>query len=140
MVVGPFLWIAPEHHYEFMHFDPDDGLLIVLEGFKTVNLISPEYLDSLYLNPLGSYGRTVQSQVILNSSEPGLIRYDNAKYPKFGGVHVWTGKLEKGDCLYIPAVSPASTFFLLLHASVLVLVSSDNFREANPFSKCVLGT
>jgi hypothetical protein len=27
---GPFLWIGTKSHYEFCHFDPDDGLLVMV--------------------------------------------------------------------------------------------------------------
>lgn len=32
MHAGPYLWIGAPKHYEFCHFDPDDGLLCILAG------------------------------------------------------------------------------------------------------------
>jgi hypothetical protein len=29
---GPFLWIAREGHYEYTHFDPDEGCLMIVQG------------------------------------------------------------------------------------------------------------
>lgn len=60
---GPFLWLAPKGHYEYSHVDPDDGLLMILRGSKHVRLHSPDQLDRMYPNSLGSKGRTIQSQV-----------------------------------------------------------------------------
>ena len=73
---GPFLWLAPKGHYEFCHFDPDDNILIVLSGKKHVRLYRALDLKKLYPNPLGSMGKTIQSQV--NCNEP-----DQNKYPEF---------------------------------------------------------
>lgn len=33
---GPFLWVARAGHFEYCHFDPDDGFLFVVTGRKTV--------------------------------------------------------------------------------------------------------
>mmetsp|Transcript_2712 Transcript_2712/g.3656 ORF Transcript_2712/g.3656 Transcript_2712/m.3656 type:complete len:734 (+) Transcript_2712:116-2317(+) len=95
---GPFLWVAPKGHYEFCHFDPDDGLLIVLSGKKTVRLFPPSHLDEMYPNGLGSYGRTIQSQVDGIGASPNL-----QQYPKFENVRGYETVLESGDMLYIPA-------------------------------------
>jgi tRNA-Thr(GGU) m(6)t(6)A37 methyltransferase TsaA len=63
---GPFLWLAPAGHYEFMHFDPDDGMLILLTGRKRVRLFpAASPMDAMSPNPLGADGRTVQSSVDL---------------------------------------------------------------------------
>ena len=63
---GPFLWFAMKGHYEFCHFDPDDNFLIVLSGRKHVRLYPACYLENLYPNPLGSRGKTIQSNVDCN--------------------------------------------------------------------------
>lgn len=72
---GPFLWIAREGHYEFCHFDPDDGFLVMISGRKKIKLYGCD-IKTMYPNPLGSKGKTVQSQV--NCDEP-----DFDKFPKF---------------------------------------------------------
>jgi hypothetical protein len=38
---GPFLWIAPVGHYEYLHIDPDDNFLLILSGSKTIRLFAP---------------------------------------------------------------------------------------------------
>ena len=72
---GPFLWLARKGHYEFCHFDPDDNFLIVFSGEKHVRLYRADDLDNLYPNPLGSYGRTIQSQV--NCDNPDFKKFSN---------------------------------------------------------------
>lgn len=64
---GPNLWIAHSNHYEFNHCDPDSSLLCVTYGFKKIKLFHPKFLNSLYCNPIGSKGRTIQSQILLNN-------------------------------------------------------------------------
>eukprot|EP01121_Diplochlamys_sp_Union-15-3_P021656 TRINITY_DN8887_c0_g1_i1.p1 TRINITY_DN8887_c0_g1~~TRINITY_DN8887_c0_g1_i1.p1 ORF type:complete len:279 (+),score=42.77 TRINITY_DN8887_c0_g1_i1:264-1100(+) len=93
---GPHLWIGCTGHYEFCHFDPDDGLLSIITGRKKVTLFSYNYLKHLYPNPLGSPGRTVQSQV--NCDDPDLERF-----PLFEEVVREECILEPGEMLFIPA-------------------------------------
>jgi hypothetical protein len=64
--LGPYMWVALKGHYEFCHFDPDDNFLAMIQGRKRVRLFGHD-LDSLYPNPLGSQGKTVQSQVLTGS-------------------------------------------------------------------------
>lgn len=70
---GPFLWLARTGHYEFCHFDPDDNFLIVLTGKKIVKLFEAKDLKKLYPNPLGSKGKTIQSNV--DCDNPDLTLY-----------------------------------------------------------------
>lgn len=81
---------------------------MVLKGRKHVKLISPAYVENMYPNPLGAYGRTVQSQVVFSTVETeageSQILYDRERFPGFAQVEVWTGYIEEGDCVYIPAV------------------------------------
>ena len=69
---GPFLWIAHEGHYEFCHFDPDDGFLVMIAGTKRIRLYGCD-INTMYPNPLGSKGKTIQSQVYCD--EPDLDRF-----------------------------------------------------------------
>ena len=96
--LGPYLWVALKDHYEFCHFDPDDNFLVMIRGRKQVRLFEYNHLQSLYPNPLGSYGKTIQSQV-------DLEKVDIEKYPKFGtnGMTCQHTVLHPGDMLFIPA-------------------------------------
>lgn len=96
--MGPFLWIAPGEHYEYTHFDPDDGMLFVVSGEKRLKLFHYEYLDHMYPNPLGSKGRTIQSTVDVEASPQNLQHQ-----PLFSQVTCDVGTLRAGDCLFIPA-------------------------------------
>lgn len=93
---GPFLWIAHKGHYEYCHFDPDDGFLIVLNGSKQVRLFECDFLHNLYPNALGTKGRTVQSRV--NCDDP-----DVDEHPLFLNTRCHYGVVHSGEMLYIPA-------------------------------------
>jgi len=92
---GPNLWLALKGHYEFNHFDPDDNFLVMIKGRKRVRLFKHD-IDSLYPNPLGSHGKTIQSQVNLDSP-------DLEKFPKFANAHCQHTILHPGEMLFIPA-------------------------------------
>lgn len=94
--MGPYLWIAPEGHYEYTHCDADDGLLFLISGQKTIKLFHWSYLEEMYPNALGSKGRTIQSQV-------DLTDMDYKKYPLVRNVVAETCVLRPGDLLFIPA-------------------------------------
>lgn len=96
--MGPFLWIAPGEHYEYTHFDPDDGMLFVVSGEKRLKLYHYEYLEHMYPNPLGSKGRTIQSAVDVEATANNLKHQ-----PLFSQVICDVGTLHAGDCLFIPA-------------------------------------
>merc|ERR1712243_32918 len=70
----------------------------MIKGRKRVRLFGYSHLEALYPNPLGSYGKTVQSQVDLDD-------VDMEKFPKFGsnGLTCQQTILEPGDMLFIPA-------------------------------------
>jgi hypothetical protein len=93
---GPYLWIANAGHYEYCHFDPDDGMLAVLHGSKQVRLFAAEDLARLYPNPLGTKGRTIQSQV--DCDDPKL-----ADHPLFENIKCFHSVVRPGQLLYIPA-------------------------------------
>merc|ERR1711874_125751 len=93
--LGPYMWLALAGHYEFNHFDPDDNFLVMIRGRKQVRLFGHD-LDNLYPNPLGSEGKTVQSQV--NCDNPDL-----AKFPLFSSAMCQHCVLSPGEMLYIPA-------------------------------------
>jgi len=93
---GPHLWIGSQGHYEFTHYDPDDGMLVMIQGQKRVRLISPRHLHAMYPNPLGSLGRTIQSQVDLEAKDLAT------NFPQFQPEFVQETILGPGDCLFIP--------------------------------------
>lgn len=99
---GPFLWIANKDHYEYNHYDPDDGLLIVVNGEKKVRLFGCCDLDNLYPNDLGTKGRTVQSRVNFGEEEDEDIDA-YVDFPMFKQATCHHGYLTNGDMLYIPA-------------------------------------
>lgn len=96
---GPFLWIARAQHYEFTHMDPDDNLLMVLRGQKIVRLYDC-IVEPLKPNPLGSKGRTIQSQINCYSAIEVENEHD---LEKFKQVTCHYCLLEEGDVLYFPA-------------------------------------
>merc|ERR1719374_525260 len=96
--LGPYMWVALKGHYEFCHFDPDDNFLVMIQGRKQIRLFGYDHLDALYPNPLGSYGKTIQSQVDLEN-------VDIEKFPKFGSNSMTFQQtiLYPGEMLFIPA-------------------------------------
>ena len=64
---------------EYCHFDPDDGMLIMIKGRKQVRLFGCD-MENMYPNTLGSKGRTVQSQV--NCDNPDLEQHPMFKNAK----------------------------------------------------------
>ena len=67
----------------------------MIEFRKQVRLFGID-LDNLYPNPLGSHGKTIQSQV--NCDNPDLV-----KYPNFAKALCQYCILEPGEMLFIPA-------------------------------------
>lgn len=128
---GPHLWVASRGHYEFTHYDPDDGLLMMIQGQKRVRLISPAHLHAMYPNTLGSLGRTIQSQVDLEDENLA------SNFPLFDRSFVLETVLNPGDCLFIP--------FGWWHqvTSLTASISINMFwgpKEDNGFLNCVLFT
>ena len=93
--LGPYMWVAHQSHYEFCHFDPDDNFLVVIRGRKRVRLFGHD-LSSLYPNPLGSHGKTVQSQVDCDAA-------DLRRFPLFANARCEETVLAPGEMLFIPA-------------------------------------
>ena len=54
----------------------DDNFLVMIQGRKQLRLFGLDQLSNLYPNPIGSQGKTIQSQVNLDNP-------DLTKYPKF---------------------------------------------------------
>merc|ERR1719427_835225 len=68
----------------------------MIEGRKQIRLYSCEHLQQLYPNPLGSKGKTIQSQVDCDSP-------DLEKFPLFNEAVCHFAVLQPGDMLFIPA-------------------------------------
>ena len=68
----------------------------MVQGRKQVRLFPLDCIDSMYPNPLGSQGKTIQSQV--NLDHPDL-----QKYPSFANTHCQHCILHPGEILFIPA-------------------------------------
>lgn len=94
--LGPYMWVALKGHYEFCHFDPDDNFLFMVTGKKQVRLFGLYSIECLYPNPLGSHGKTIQSQV--NLDQPDLERF-----PLFSRAKCQHCILHPGEMLFIPA-------------------------------------
>ena len=73
---GPFLWLARDGHYEYTHFDPDEGCLIIIEGKKQVRLFDSKDPSLLKPNKYGSMGRTIQSSI-------GMVSKNVTKIQKY---------------------------------------------------------
>ena len=93
------MWVALKNHYEFCHYDPDDNFLIMIQGRKQVRLFGYDHLNSLYPNPMGSYGKTIQSQVDLDNVDK--VRFVN--FTEDPTLHCQHCVLHPGEMLFIPA-------------------------------------
>eukprot|EP00053_Salpingoeca_punica_P007258 m.66767 g.66767 ORF g.66767 m.66767 type:complete len:355 (-) comp14067_c0_seq1:118-1182(-) len=93
---GPFLWIAQQGHYEYCHIDPDDGMLLILNGRKTVRIFDDVNFRRLYPNPLGAKGRTLQAQV--DCDNPDL-----EQFPDYADAEAYECTVSSGEMLFIPA-------------------------------------
>ena len=91
---GPFLWIGQEGHHEYMHVDPDEGMLMILHGKKRVCLFGYDDFQGMEPHAKGSSGRTIQSSFDLECET------DQEKVKARSGL---IGELNSGDILYIPA-------------------------------------
>ena len=68
----------------------------MIQGRKQLRLFGLDQLPNLYPNPIGSQGKTIQSQVNLDNP-------DLTKYPKFTDAQCQHCILHPGEMLYIPA-------------------------------------
>ena len=74
---------------EYCHVDPDDGMLIMIQGSKQVRLFGCD-VEPMYPNAKGSKGRTVQSQVDCNCP-------DLQQHPEFVKAKCHYGVVEPGE-------------------------------------------
>lgn len=94
---GPFLWVAHEGHYEYCHYDPDASMMMMIEGSKQVRMFSCQDLEKLHPNPLGSRGKTIQSQIDCDALQLDV------NYHQFKDATCYHCQLNQGDMLFIPA-------------------------------------
>lgn len=73
------------------HYDINDNLLCGVRGRKRLVLFHPEEVRHLYADGTAS--------LVLDVDQPDLLRF-----PKFAKAMAWTGVLEEGDVLFIPAM------------------------------------
>lgn len=52
---GPYIWIAPLNHFEYLHMDPDDNFCVIIKGAKRFRMFSTVDFQRCYPNPLGSH-------------------------------------------------------------------------------------
>jgi hypothetical protein len=78
------------------HFDGQDNVICVVKGYKLVHLYSPWELHRLY--PRSNKLLPIESS--FGSVSNGLTAQE--RYPLLKDVHRWQGKVEAGECLYIP--------------------------------------
>ena len=87
---GPFLWLARDGHYEYTHFDPDEGCLIIIEGKKQVRLFDSKDPSLLKPNKYGSMGRTIQSSI-------GMVSKNVTKIQKYKFCHQYDLEIFVSD-------------------------------------------
>lgn len=111
-------WMGDSRAITSMHKDPYENIYCVIDGYKDFTLISPtdlpyvpykEFECSNYVN-VTSDGFGIKAQI-----EDGKIRKvswididplkpDLIEHPDFVKAHVYTVRVSKGDCLYLPAL------------------------------------
>ncbi|KAL6042699.1 jmjC domain-containing protein 5 isoform X2 [Balamuthia mandrillaris] len=106
---GPFMWIAPPGHFEYVHIDPDDNFLCIVRGQKRVLLFNPAHLPKMSVNPLGSLGFTLQTQMdllgdgsCLTSQDKPSLEQLHDTYPSFEDVVCEECTIQDGEILFIP--------------------------------------
>jgi hypothetical protein len=52
---GPYLWIAPLNHFEYLHLDPDDNFCVIIKGAKRFRMFGTQDFMRCYPNLLGSH-------------------------------------------------------------------------------------
>ncbi|KAL0481464.1 lysine-specific demethylase [Acrasis kona] len=94
---GPYLWIAPDGHYEYTHVDAHDNFCAIIRGRKNFRIFSTGDFDKLYPHDFGSKGKTVQSRVHLDNIDYEL-------YPKMRQAVCMEADIGQGDVVFVPSL------------------------------------
>lgn len=98
------LWVGPIGHLECLHYDPMDGTLVQLHGYKRVVMFPPSQTFNLYPYPFYAhlrYGLRLRSWF----SRVYPDRPDFEAFPRLRQAmqHKYELMLQPGEVLYIPA-------------------------------------
>ncbi len=89
------LWMGYGSNKSHLHFDPEENLLIPINGAKELIIFEPKYTKYIYQN-LDKGGNILQSKV-------DIFNLDYKKFSKIKNVKYYQIKVEPGDALYIPS-------------------------------------
>jgi Cupin-like domain len=94
------LWLSARGTASWLHYDANGchNLNVQVRGRKRVVLCSPDRCDLLY-----PYARTTFDVSFGQFSQVNVFEPDLDRFPLFAHVVQWTGTLEVGDALFIPA-------------------------------------
>lgn len=111
-------WMGDSRAVTSLHKDPYENLYCVVDGYKDFLLISPTDLPFVPYKQFdcGSYVNVTPNGFDLTAQYDGEkcrqvswidvdpLKPDLRKYPKFAKAHIYNVRVNKGDCLYIPAL------------------------------------
>jgi len=98
---GPFLWIAREGHFEYLHMDPDDNFLCIFTGQKKVRLFSPTMHDLLEVKELGTAGVSLHTHIDLSVEEEDPDQFFEV-HPQLKNTTGYETILDPGNVLFLP--------------------------------------
>jgi tRNA wybutosine-synthesizing protein 5 len=93
-------WISARGSASRLHYDANGchNLNVQLSGAKQVVMCSPDYCHLLY-----PYSRFSAHTSFGQFSQVDVFDPDTVQFPRFDEAMLWTGNLDKGDALFIPA-------------------------------------
>eukprot|EP00943_MAST-04B_sp_MAST-4B-sp1_P001363 g1363.t1 len=112
------LWIGDDRSISTTHQDPYENFYTVIKGTKIFTLYPPSDVGYLYekMYPTASYVRDENNKLCIQLDESNTtipwIAMDKRQsldeiadnFPKFKFAHEVTATVEKGECLYLPAL------------------------------------
>ena len=90
-------WFGPAGTVSPLHTDPYHNILCQVVGKKYVRLYAPEESGKVYPR-----GREAGGVDMSNTSEVDVERWDEDRWPLFGGARFVEGVVGEGECLYLP--------------------------------------